>query len=222
MKKCLKLLITVLVLYSPNVMAMTCANNGDKLVMTPDSGNNIEINQQIPQLVHIVILIIKIAIPIILIILGMLDLLKGVTASKEDEIKKAQNMFFKRLIAAILVFFVVTIVQLLISYLDTNNEGIMSCANCFINGKCEEEAKFQCAYNAYNANTGETFSGTYIITSKGTIVEIYDEDGYIVVDGNNQPFAGQKIKGCPTDNDEYIFKYIESDPEHSYMEISKE
>lgn len=51
-------------------------------------------------------------IPIILIVLGTIDLGKAVIASKEEEIKKAQQMLIKRLIYAVAVFFVVTIVTL--------------------------------------------------------------------------------------------------------------
>lgn len=61
---------------------------------------------------HGFIPLLQIGIPIVLIILGMIDLGKAVIASKEDEIKKAQGMLIKRLIYAIAVFFVVTIVTL--------------------------------------------------------------------------------------------------------------
>ena len=59
-----------------------------------------------------IIPIIQIGIPIILIILGMLDLGKAVVAGKEDEIKKNQQMLVKRAISAVAVFFVVTLVTL--------------------------------------------------------------------------------------------------------------
>jgi hypothetical protein len=64
-----------------------------------------------------VIPIIQIGIPIILIILGMLDLGKAVVASKEDEIKTAQKMLIKRAIYAIAIFFVVLIVTLVFDLL---------------------------------------------------------------------------------------------------------
>lgn len=59
---------------------------------------------------HGFIPLLQIGIPIVLIVLGMIDLGKAVIASKEDEIKKAQGMLIKRLIYAIAVFFVTTIV----------------------------------------------------------------------------------------------------------------
>lgn len=66
---------------------------------------------------HGIIPIIQIGIPIILIVLGMLDLGKAVMAGKEDEMKKAQSMLLKRCLYAVAVFFVVTIVTLLFGLL---------------------------------------------------------------------------------------------------------
>lgn len=94
---------------------------------------NVSIDVKIANTVHSVIVIIKIAVPIVLVILGMLDLFKGMTAGKEDEMKKGQGIFIKRLISAAIIFFVVSIVQLIITFV-SDVDGIMSCANCFING----------------------------------------------------------------------------------------
>ncbi len=96
-----------------------------------------EFSGSFPYAAHLVVVIIKIAIPIMLVILGMLDLGKAVAASKEDEIKKGQQTFFKRVIAAILVFFVVAIVQLLIKFInDPDSSTITSCMDCFLNNNC--------------------------------------------------------------------------------------
>lgn len=71
---------------------------------------------------HGVIPLIQIGIPIILILLGMLDLGKAVVASKEDEIKSAQKMLIKRCIYAIAIFFVVFIVTLVFNLLSTTGD----------------------------------------------------------------------------------------------------
>ena len=68
-----------------------------------------------------IIPLIQIGIPIILILLGMIDLGKAVIASKEDEIKKAQGMLIKRIIYAVAVFFVVTIVMLVFGIFVSSN-----------------------------------------------------------------------------------------------------
>jgi len=87
---------------------------------------------------------IKIVVPILLIIWGMLDFAKSVIAKKEDEIKGYQKSFVSRLISAVLVFLVITIVQLVVNLLagvdkESNAEGenpgdIWSCSKKFING----------------------------------------------------------------------------------------
>ncbi len=59
-----------------------------------------------------VIPIIQFGIPIILIILGSIDLGKSVVSSDDKKIKEAQGMLVKRAIAAIAVFFVTTLVML--------------------------------------------------------------------------------------------------------------
>ena len=75
--------------------------------------------------------------------MGMLDLAKGITAQKDDEIKKAQQIFIKRLISGALVFLVFTIVQLIISFVadDDDKPNIATCSRCFINGDCTYKFK---------------------------------------------------------------------------------
>ena len=96
-----------------------------------------EFSGTFPYLVHTIITIIKIVVPILLIIFGMLDLMKGISAQKDDDIKKGQQILIKRLIAAALVFFVFAIVKVVISVAadETKNE-ILDCAGCFISNKC--------------------------------------------------------------------------------------
>lgn len=88
----------------------------------------------IPYVVSTIVLVLKIAVPVLLVIFGSIDFLKAVTASKEDEIKKGQQTFIKRLIAAVLVFFIIQIVQLILNFA-ANDDGISGCFNCFVNGK---------------------------------------------------------------------------------------
>jgi surface polysaccharide O-acyltransferase-like enzyme len=97
------------------------------------------IDNNLADLIYTIITIIKFGVPILLIIFGMLDFGKGVMAKKEDEIKAGQNMFFKRVISAILVFFVVTVVQLVVNFVDDKNGSSESsawrCANAIMNGR---------------------------------------------------------------------------------------
>ncbi len=96
-----------------------------------------EIPYKLLNIVSTIITVMKFGIPILLIIFGMLDLGKAVMASKEDEIKKGQQMFIKRVIAAILVFFVIVVVQLVVNLASSNDDeaqNIWSCVDAFIKG----------------------------------------------------------------------------------------
>ena len=87
---------------------------------------------------------IKIVVPILLIIWGMLDFAKSVVAKKEEDIKKYQKAFVSRLISALIVFLIVFVVQLAVNLVSgvedqTNPDGttvsdIWSCSKKFING----------------------------------------------------------------------------------------
>ena len=58
-----------------------------------------------------VVLVIKIAIPLILIILGMIDLGKAVISSEDKAVSKSATKLLWRVIAAIVIFFIPTIVS---------------------------------------------------------------------------------------------------------------
>lgn len=54
---------------------------------------------------------IKYILPVVVIILGILDFIKAIGSQKDDEMKKAQGSFIKRLIAAALVFLIPLIIE---------------------------------------------------------------------------------------------------------------
>lgn len=68
--------------------------------------------------------IIQIGIPIILIVMGSIDLGKAVLSSDDKEIKSATGKLIKRAIAAVAVFFVTTIVSLLFGMFGTAKTGV--------------------------------------------------------------------------------------------------
>lgn len=96
----------------------------------------------IPVIGRIVYLVVQILVPIILILLGSLDLVKAVIGQKDDEIKKNQQVFMKRLIGAALIFFVFAIVKLVVSVVSSDDSGnIMDCVDCIIRNSdnCKRE-----------------------------------------------------------------------------------
>lgn len=67
------------------------------------------------QFVGYVLYVFKIAIPLLLIIFGMIDLGKAVIASDDKEIKNATTKLVKRAIAAVVIFFIPYLVSFIFS-----------------------------------------------------------------------------------------------------------
>lgn len=114
-------------------------NNFDPNAITSCGGGLLtNIPKAITKVVRYGYIIIQVAVPVVLVVMGSLDLFKGITAGKEDEIKKGQNLFIKRLISAAVIFFVFSIVKVLISFAADNNGGkLIKCAECFLENKCD-------------------------------------------------------------------------------------
>lgn len=82
-------------------------------------------------LLGIAVTAIKVIIPIVLIVMGMLDMGKAVTNGKDDEIKKQLMSFLRRAIAAVLVFFIPTIVGLIMQMVnDATHESTDGYKTC--------------------------------------------------------------------------------------------
>lgn len=131
-KKILLLFVVALICafaFKTNTFAMQCPGL-----------EKVEIDESIPNLVSLIISIIQIAVPILLVVFGSIDLVKGLIAQKEDEIKKGQQTFVKRLIAGVLVFFVIAVVKLVISAV-SHDDNVTTCVCYFIEGandpKCD-------------------------------------------------------------------------------------
>lgn len=137
--------------------------NTDKLLYVW-CGNALDIPSQAPELISFAVNLLKIATPIVLILVSIITLVKALASSKEDEIKKAQSSLVKKLIAAALVFFIVSIVQFVILKVadDGESDEISTCLSCFLNNDCEKNTY-------YKTNV----SGTYICTPiEGTAPDV--------------------------------------------------
>ena len=100
--------------------------------------SDVIIDEKIPNIISTVVTVIKVIVPVLLVVFGMIDLAKGVIAQKDEEIKNGQKIFIKRLISGVIVFFVFSLVQFLISLVagSQDSKNIFDCANCFINNEC--------------------------------------------------------------------------------------
>lgn len=114
-------------------VVITCDNN--ELFGDPnDSGEYTEDGTEIrpasvAYLIKQALNVVSILVVVLLIVLGTIDFGKAVIASKEDEIKKAQGAFIKRIIVGVLIFLVPTIVTGLMKITDDiwNEKEYKSC-----------------------------------------------------------------------------------------------
>jgi len=93
------------------------------------------IPSKIPELTSMAFDIIQIIVPILLVLMGSIDLFKGITAQKDEDIKKGQRLFIKRLVVAAIIFFVVVVVKFFVSIVaDASSADAIECIDCFMNG----------------------------------------------------------------------------------------
>lgn len=85
------------------------------------------------QIVGNLVLILKIVVPLIIIILGFVDITKAVIASDSKVTKESIMRLFKRLLAGLLIFFIPTIVAYLFSLVaefGNLNGDFLKCVDC--------------------------------------------------------------------------------------------
>lgn len=85
------------------------------------------------RLVSISILIVRILVPLLIIIMGTLDIYKTVTSGKEDDLKKQMIIFGKRIIIGLMVFFLPSFVNLVVNALDNSSSDYKTCLSCISN-----------------------------------------------------------------------------------------
>lgn len=93
------------------------------------------------QLLGSVITLIKIVIPLILIVLGMVDLGKAVISNEDKAINKSVTKLVQRFVAAVVVFFIPAIVSAIFNAIDlmtpTENDEYNKCIQCMTVGNCQ-------------------------------------------------------------------------------------
>ena len=83
---------------------------------------------QVMRIINIVITIIKIAVPILLIIFIMIELIGAV--ADEEKFKKVTSGAVKKFIAALLIFLIPTLVQVIVVNVVGSNETNEEYKNC--------------------------------------------------------------------------------------------
>ena len=70
---------------------------------------------------------IRILVPIAIIVFSIVDLFSAIISGKEEEMKKNQQRFVKRLIIGVVIFFVPTIVNFILSIINTVGSNYTTC-----------------------------------------------------------------------------------------------
>jgi len=81
------------------------------------------------------ITLIKVAIPVLIIVLGILDFGKAVVGSDEKDIKKAAGGLGRRVVAGLAIFFIPSIIMWLfglITVYQSSSEGFVTCKTCIL------------------------------------------------------------------------------------------
>lgn len=97
------------------------------------------IDPMFPNFTSLLIKIIRYIVPVILIILGILDLVKAIIASDSTKMKSSVGLFVRRIIYSLLIYFMVAIVQFIVNTLGSagaiNKNKANACIECFVNNE---------------------------------------------------------------------------------------
>ena len=125
---------------------------------------------QVMRIVNIVITVIKIAVPILLIVFIMLELVGAV--SDEEKLKKVTSGAVKKFIAAVLIFLIPTLVQVIVVTTLGNENAADGYKNCLKNlsleqiNKIYETNALEAIEKAESTLNNNDYSNAYILTHK--------------------------------------------------------
>lgn len=88
--------------------------NIKKNTVTIENCNDI-FGEELLKILHDAVNLVKILVPLILIALGIVDFAKAVFGSKEDDMKKSASRFIKRVIIAIVIFFIPSFLNVILT-----------------------------------------------------------------------------------------------------------
>lgn len=133
MKKKFYLLFTFLMTFMVSLSSVSA-----KVYNNYNSGNKIkcgkvEFASSIADVFYYVLLIVQIAVPITLVLFGMMDLVKAMVSGKDDDIKKSQGVLFKRIVTGALVFLIIFVVKFSMQFVSAD-QSVVNCIKCFTNG----------------------------------------------------------------------------------------
>lgn len=82
---------------------------------TIDGGCPELIGSEMQELLKNIVTVLRIMIPIVLNVFGVIDFVKAVFANDEDKMKKAQSIFIRRLIIGVVIYLIPTVLKLILT-----------------------------------------------------------------------------------------------------------
>ena len=145
MKKHIKILFTFLIGFSISINNVKAADLEIEPITFCEE-NNVLLTFQI---IGYVLFIAKIIIPLLLIILGTIDCAKAAISSNDKANQEALSSLIRRIIAAVIIFLIPTIVSFVLSLIDGvsefENNSWTNCTNCLLHpfdDSCESKGLF--------------------------------------------------------------------------------
>lgn len=122
-------------------------NNSDVVynTCTISCGDVKGIPENLPVFTRRVINVVKVLVPVVLVIMGMIDFLKAVTSNDEKVMAESPKIFIRRIIVSVLIFLVIVIIQFVVRLISDASiksgneknpaESVAECISCFISDK---------------------------------------------------------------------------------------
>lgn len=127
---------------------------------------------EVLQIVEVIIMAFRIAAPIILIVSGMITLMNTIKSGNEDLLAKSKKVLINKIIAAVLIFFVPLLVELIIRVAggDTDYKNCININESTINSAYSSNA------NRYMDSAKSNLSRSDYDRAQSSINKITDED----------------------------------------------
>lgn len=135
MKKKISYLILLCIMLLPITTVMADGFSSNEVISACGFGKYIP--SKLPNFTSGLYNIVKLLVPVILIVMGMIDFTKAMMSSDEKKMKDSQKKFINRLIAGVVIFLIMAGVQFVFKQVDTTTSyknGFVNCMNCILSG----------------------------------------------------------------------------------------
>lgn len=164
MKKNAKIFLAFAIVITLFIAVPVHAANANPLGNVTCGTNAMSFPAVVPNLISLCVKLTRYLVPSLLIILGMIDFTKAVLSGDDKASEASKKNFIRRCLIAVVLFLTVSIITWIFALLSSrsngtiNNNDIVDCINCFINGSDSGYCNSQVDINA--SGGGGEFNGS--------------------------------------------------------------